>query len=319
MTGNKTQLNTIIVSGPEYCGEITTALQSESIDSIQSIHVGHDLSHSDEIVTVVVGSGIGRDSQVDLMLQARELRCDILLHVTDFEHLNRAMSTNVGGVEFIEIAGGERGRPAMLTQRTLDLTLALLACVVVLVPALLIIGPLIAPTSRGSVCFPTTVVRKHRQRFTWRKFRSMRAVRPGDEATRREIVARAIRKDIPQSVSESTKIVDNERLTAIGRFLRKTSLDKLPHLINVIQGSMSLVGPRPCLPDEYDAYNGWERNKLALKPGITGVCQLYGRSRVQFDEMVFMDNCGMLKRSVIGDLKLVAFTLPIALLGKGAE
>jgi lipopolysaccharide/colanic/teichoic acid biosynthesis glycosyltransferase len=229
------------------------------------------------------------------------------------------MSTDIGGIRFIRIRGGKIGRAALLTRRFLDVALATLAFIIVFLPGLLIVGPIIVLTSSGGVFFSTTVVGKHGQRFTWRKFRSMRLARPGEDESRRQIVAAAIRSSTAESTSGSTKVVDSDRVTKIGKVLRKTSLDELPQLLNVISGSMALVGPRPCLPFEYDEYSEWQRHRLDFKPGITGVWQVYGRSRVQFDEMVFMDICGQLNRSFLDDLKLMISTIPVALFGRGAE
>jgi lipopolysaccharide/colanic/teichoic acid biosynthesis glycosyltransferase len=114
------------------------------------------------------------------------------------------------------------------------------------------------------------------------------------------------------------KMTRDPRITRVGAFLRKTSLDELPQLFNVLNGTMSLVGPRPALPYEVNMYKPEYMGRLAAKPGITGWWQVFGRSQVGFDEIMAMDLHYVRSRSLLLDLKLIVLT-PIAILqGKGA-
>ena len=116
------------------------------------------------------------------------------------------------------------------------------------------------------------------------------------------------------------KIVNDPRVTRVGRFLRKTSLDELPQFLNVLQGNMSLVGPRPPLPYEVESYRIWHKTRLlATKPGITGLWQVEGRSRVKFDEMVRMDLKYAKTWSLWLDIKILLQTPRAALWGTGAH
>jgi lipopolysaccharide/colanic/teichoic acid biosynthesis glycosyltransferase len=121
------------------------------------------------------------------------------------------------------------------------------------------------------------------------------------------------------SQGNDTKIINEARLTAIGKFLRKTSLDELPQLFNVLKGDMSLVGPRPCLQYEYDKYQDWQKLRLSVMPGCTGLWQVFGRSKVSFSESVFMDIVYTYKHSTWLDFRLMILTIPVMLLAKGGK
>ena len=113
------------------------------------------------------------------------------------------------------------------------------------------------------------------------------------------------------------KLVADPRVTRVGRFMRRTSIDELPQFINVLRGEMSLVGPRPPIPYEVEEYSTRDQLRLYGKPGLTGTWQVYGRSRVTFHEMVEMDIDYLQKQSIWLDLKLIALTIPVMLLGRG--
>lgn len=115
----------------------------------------------------------------------------------------------------------------------------------------------------------------------------------------------------------SYKQVDDPRITRVGRFLRKTSIDELPQFLNVLRGEMTLVGPRPLLPYEVEHYSQRDRLRLRGKPGLTGTWQVYGRSRVPFQSMVEMDIAYLQQQSLRQDLKLIALTIPVMINGSG--
>jgi lipopolysaccharide/colanic/teichoic acid biosynthesis glycosyltransferase len=114
------------------------------------------------------------------------------------------------------------------------------------------------------------------------------------------------------------KMKHDPRVTRVGRFLRKTSLDELPQLINVCRGEMSLVGPRPPISSEVEKYEEWEKERLNILPGMTGLWQVYGRDKLSFEEMVKWDIYYIRNWSLWLDLKILLRTIPIVLLGKGA-
>jgi len=150
------------------------------------------------------------------------------------------------------------------------------------------------------------------------KFRSMYV--HNDEALHREAVMHYMKGSALNGHSAPGtryKLVDDPRITRVGRFIRKTSIDELPQFINVLRGEMSLVGPRPPLPYEVEHYSARDRLRLCGRPGLTGTWQVYGRSRVSFLEMVEMDIAYLQEQSILQDLKLIALTVPVMILGRG--
>lgn len=183
-------------------------------------------------------------------------------------------------------------------------------------PLMAIIATLVKATSPGPVLFRQQRVGQYGRRFTFLKFRSM--VAANDPDVHRAYVARLISGEAEAS-SRVFKITNDSRVTPLGRFLRKTSLDELPQLFNVLAGDMSLVGPRPPIPYEVECYQPWHRRRLLeVKPGITGLWQVSGRSKVGFDDMVRMDLQYARNWSIWLDLKILLQTPRVVLMGDGA-
>jgi lipopolysaccharide/colanic/teichoic acid biosynthesis glycosyltransferase len=150
------------------------------------------------------------------------------------------------------------------------------------------------------------------------KFRSMYV--NSDDSPHRDAVRLYMNGDTLNGKADAKnayKLVNDPRVTRVGCFIRKTSIDELPQFINVLRGEMTLVGPRPPLPYEVEVYSARDRLRLSGKPGLTGTWQVYGRSRVTFNEMVEMDIAYLQQQSIWQDLKLIALTLPVMLLGRG--
>lgn len=160
-------------------------------------------------------------------------------------------------------------------------------------PLLLIIAAAIKATSRGPVLFRQQRVGQYGRYFTFLKFRSMQI--NNDQSVHQEYVTKLIAneadsKPLNRNGEGVYKLTNDTRITRVGKILRRTSLDELPQFLNVLEGDMSLVGPRPPIPYELEAYQTWHRRRvLDVKPGITGLWQVTGRSRVKFDEMVRLD------------------------------
>lgn len=160
-------------------------------------------------------------------------------------------------------------------------------------PLFLAIATAVRMTSRGPVLFRQRRVGQHGNSFTFLKFRSMYV--NNDDSVHRAFVAQLIqdkgsKTGCDQGRGNVYKLTKDSRVTPLGRFLRRTSLDELPQFLNVLKGDMSLVGPRPPIPYELAAYETWHRRRLLeVKPGITGLWQVAGRSSVKFDEMVRLD------------------------------
>jgi lipopolysaccharide/colanic/teichoic acid biosynthesis glycosyltransferase len=200
-----------------------------------------------------------------------------------------------------------------------DVLLGALA-IVILSPLLLFVAALIKFGSPGPVFYATVVVGKNKRLFTWRKFRSMIVMPEAEDAQQRRDGFKAYVEGDSKSSSEDapTKLIDARRVTPVGRFIRKYSIDELPQLWNVLRGEMSLVGPRPCLPYEEEFFAGWRGRRFDVKPGLSGVWQVYGRGRAGFDESSAMDVYYVYRRSFGFDLRLILQTFGVVLTGKGA-
>jgi lipopolysaccharide/colanic/teichoic acid biosynthesis glycosyltransferase len=176
-------------------------------------------------------------------------------------------------------------------KRLMDIAGSLLALIFGL-PLFVAIAVAIKATSKGPIFFCQQRLGQYGQRFNFLKFRSMCV--NNDATIHQEYVKRFIADrsgdSKPSEEPALYKLTADPRVTRIGRFLRKTSLDEMPQFLNVLKGDMSLVGPRPPVPYEAECYHVWHRTRLlAAKPGITGLWQVAGRSRVKFDDMVRMD------------------------------
>jgi exopolysaccharide biosynthesis polyprenyl glycosylphosphotransferase len=188
----------------------------------------------------------------------------------------------------------------------------------VFLPVFAFVALVIKLTSEGPVFYRPTAVGKGGRHFKMYKFRSM--ITGASSAVHREFVTRMIRGELTQDGSGKTlKIVNDPRITWIGRILRKTSMDEIPQLLNVMKGEMSLVGPRPCLPYEYEVYKEWHKKRTAVRPGITGLWQVVGRSEVSFEDMILLDLYYIYNRSVHLDLTILFETLFVVIKRKGAH
>lgn len=183
------------------------------------------------------------------------------------------------------------------------------ALLVVAVPVLVVLVAVVRLDSAGPVVFRQRRVGRNGREFTMFKLRSMLAeaedLREGLEA-------------INEADGPLFKIADDPRVTRVGRWLRKLSLDELPQLFNVVQGQMSLVGPRPALPQEAATYDQYAAGRLSVKPGLTGPWQVSARHQSSFDDYLTLDLEYVRSRSLGGDLVLLARSVPAVLRGTGA-
>ncbi len=204
-------------------------------------------------------------------------------------------------------------------KRLIDV-LGSLSLLAILSPVLLMIAAAIKLTSRGPVLFHQKRIGEHGTPFTFLKFRSM--YMNNDASAHKEYVLQLIAGQAEKKSANGKgvfKLTNDPRITPVGRILRRSSLDELPQLINVLRGEMSLVGPRPPVPYEVEAYAVWHRRRLLeAKPGITGLWQVYGRSRVEFDDMVRLDLRYARDCSPLLDLKILLQTPRAVMSGDGA-
>jgi len=176
-------------------------------------------------------------------------------------------------------------------------------------PFLALIALAIRIDSPGPILFHQTRVGAGGRLFEIHKFRSMRE---GAEVELEQLL------ELNEADGPLFKIRDDPRLTRVGRFLRRVSLDELPQLWNVLRGEMSLVGPRPPIPSEVIDYAEWHKKRLEVRPGMTGLSQVSGRSLLSFDEMVLLDIYYIENWTLWLDFKIMLRTLPKVLRGEGA-
>jgi len=202
-------------------------------------------------------------------------------------------------------------------KRLLDLVFTILILIPLFI-VIAIIAVLIRIDSKGSIFFRQKRIGMNGVEFDLFKLRSMYV--DSDDSLHRESIKQFMNGGALNGKVNSDnlyKLVDDPRVTRVGQFIRKYSIDELPQFINVLRGEMTLVGPRPPLPYEVEEYGPHEWIRLFGKPGLTGTWQVYGRSRVPFQEMVEMDIEYLGHQSILLDLKLIALTLPVMLQGRG--
>jgi lipopolysaccharide/colanic/teichoic acid biosynthesis glycosyltransferase len=178
-----------------------------------------------------------------------------------------------------------------------------------MLPFFAVIAVLVKTTSRGPLFFKQTRCGMHSRPFTLFKFRSMV---DGADLLKRDLESRN------EATGPVFKIKADPRLTKVGRFLRRTSLDELPQLFNILRGEMSLVGPRPPVPDEVAKYEPWQRRRLSVMPGLTCTWQVSGRSQIAFEQWMRMDLDYISDWSLSKDFSLLLKTVPAVLSMRGA-
>jgi exopolysaccharide biosynthesis polyprenyl glycosylphosphotransferase len=218
----------------------------------------------------------------------------------------------VGSLPMVTLFRSPLSNGARIIKRASDLIVATLA-LTLLSPLWLLIALLIRLDSRGPVFYEQERVGMDGRIFLFYKFRSMQI--GSDDTTHREYQRAYINGRPDSNLGDDDrpvfKLRADERITRVGKLLRKTSLDELPQLFNVVRGDMSIVGPRPPIPYEVENYQLWHRKRLDMKPGITGLWQVSGRNRLPFDEMVRMDLYYIENWSLLLDIKIILQTLPV--------
>jgi exopolysaccharide biosynthesis polyprenyl glycosylphosphotransferase len=221
---------------------------------------------------------------------------------------SRLAVSSVGGVMTLTL------KPVRLTgfqavaKRTFDMVSAAIGLVIA-IPLWIGVAAAIKLSDRGPVLFRQQRVGQYGRPFWLLKFRTM--------VPEAESMVQSLR-ELNEASGPLFKLRNDPRVTRVGRWLRKWSLDELPQLVNVLKGDMSLVGPRPCLPDETRGYETWHFDRFEVRPGISGLWQVSGRSDVSFDEYVRMDLFYIENWSLAYDLYILAKTVPILFSGRGA-
>jgi exopolysaccharide biosynthesis polyprenyl glycosylphosphotransferase len=274
----------------------------DGVGTVREAVAYHDAEH------VVVAPDVADSGETLVLIRTLE---ELEVRVTVLPRLLELASTTLtaevlGGAAALDVRrlGLSRGERAV--KRILDATGAA-ALLVLLAPLAALIALAVRLTSPGPTLFRQRRIGRDGREFTMWKFRSM--VRDA-EAHKQQLRER-------NEAQGLFKIAEDPRVTPVGRILRRTSLDELPQLVNVLRGHMSLVGPRPLVPEEDSTIAGWHRRRLYMRPGMTGVWQVMGAARVPMDEMVELDNLYVLSWSPWLDLKILVRTLDVVVSRRG--
>lgn len=265
--------------------------------------------HEENISELIIADPeLSREDTATLIYQSEQEEIPYKLVADVFDLINYTTRvTHIGGTTMIESVPPPLSGTSILLKRATDLLLAI-PIAILLIPLYILISIAIVIDSGFPVLFIQTRLGKKHSKFRMIKFRSM-------------IVGAHKEKDNLGCMDKSellSKTRDDPRVTGIGRFIRKFSLDELPQLLNVLKGNMSLVGPRPHIPEEVEHYSERHLKKLEVLPGITGVCQVSGRNNLNYKEMVKLDLYYVDNWSIWMDLSILILTFPAILFRKGA-
>lgn len=263
----------------------------------------------DEVVIALPIRSFHEDaSRVAALCEEQGIILRTLSNIFDLKTARSRAEEVEGDSVITHYTGVIAGWPVVI-KRVLDFCLSLIA-LIVLSPVMLLAAALIKATSPGPVFFTQKRIGQNKRRFTIYKFRSM-AVDAEDRIRNLE--------HLNEVTGPVFKIKHDPRITPVGKFLRKTSIDELPQLFNVLNGDMSLVGPRPLPIRDYEGFNqDWHRRRFSVRPGITCLWQVKGRSSIPFEKWMELDMQYIDKWSLWLDLKILANTIPAVLKGFGA-
>ena len=261
-----------------------------------------------ERVVIAFTSEGAHEDLLDLIRQSKQLGVKVTIVPRLFEMMGDSVAVDkLQGMTVLGMRGLARTRSSLLLKRGLDVVGSVVG-LVLLSPLFVLIAIAVKLDSRGPVFFRQRRIGRGANSFPMVKFRTM-------------VVGADGMKDDLLHLNEADgplfKIFEDPRVTRVGRFLRRTNLDELPQLANVLRGEMSLVGPRPLVPDEDACVIGWHRKRLELTPGLTGPWQVLGRHSMPFEEMVKVDYHYVADWSLWNDVKLLLGTIPLVLRRSG--
>ena len=296
-------------------------LRSEIVGSLTELpELIRDLEIREVIIT---DDSLPSERLFESMMQiGRDRRVEFRFAPTLFNLLPQKTSVDqIGVLPMVRLFREPLSDFQRFVKRVSDVVFATIALVVTS-PLWLAVALLIKRDSTGPVLFRQERVGMDGRIFLCYKFRTMRA--DSDDALHRDayrenIVGREAANSGDDNAPVFGKVANDPRVTAVGQWLRRSSLDEIPQFLNVLKGDMSMVGPRPPIPYEVEEYDIWQRKRLDMKPGITGLWQVSGRSRLPFDEMVRIDLYYIENWSFWFDLKIMLMTLPAIVRGDGAR
>ena len=272
---------------------------------------------------IITDTTISSDRLFDAMMQVgRRRRVEFRFAPSLFDLLPQKTSVEqIGVLPMVRLFREPLSDLERFVKRASDIAISLFA-IIVLSPVLLAISLIVKLGSCGPVMFRQERVGMDGRIFLCYKFRTMYA--DADDQVHREAYRKNIEGDDAANIGNEAapvfgKVRDDPRVTSAGRWLRRSSLDELPQLFNVLKGDMSIVGPRPPIRYEVEDYDMWHRKRLDMKPGITGLWQVSGRNRLTFEEMVRIDLFYIENWSLWLDLKIILLTLPAVWRGDGAR
>jgi undecaprenyl-phosphate galactose phosphotransferase len=269
----------------------------------------------DEIIIAI--DNIGYEKLMSLIDRCNELEKSVKLTSELFNIVPEKIVTETySGIPVVDLSPKVNKNINYIYKRVFDYIASLIG-LIILSPVFIIISILIKLTSPGKIFFTQMRIGKDGKPFKFYKFRSMK-VNSDTDKERESFMIDFIKNNYAANLN-STKIINENNITSVGKFIRKTSLDELPQLINVLKGDMSLVGPRPCLKYEYDSYDDWHKRRHSVMPGCTGVWQVSGRSTVSFRDSVVLDLYYINNMTPWLDLQLIFKTFPVMIFGRGAK
>jgi exopolysaccharide biosynthesis polyprenyl glycosylphosphotransferase len=224
---------------------------------------------------------------------------------------SKIQTENFYGISVMDVTIHKHVKYYNTLKRLIDIGIAV-AALIILSPLILTIAIIIKLSSKGPIIYSQKRVGLHGRLFNFYKFRSM-YTNDGEDEKRKAMMLEFMVNN------KACKIIDENRITAVGRLIRKTSLDELPQLYNVIRGDMSIVGPRPCLWYEFEHYADWQKRRANAIPGCTGIWQVSGRSNVSFNDSIILDLYYLMKMSPVYDIKLILKTIPVMLFSRGGK
>lgn len=337
----KQQFNTnVLIIGDGTTGKLlATKLLFENPEGINILGfvVNHEIKEKELNGIEVLGTidnlnEIKRQFEVDeIIIAIDDIKYDRLLEILDlcntlnvtvkltselFDIVTEKVSTEkYAGIPVLNVSPHYSNNLSFRLKRIVDIILSSVG-LLLLSPIFLIVAILVKLSSEGPIFYKQLRVGKNGKVFNFYKFRSMTSDESGEEARRLQMID-FIRNNNSDGVD--TKIVNANRITWIGNIIRRLSIDELPQLINVIRGEMSLVGPRPSLPYEFDNFDTWQKRRVSVLPGCTGVWQVWGRSSVSFRDSVVLDLYYVNNMSPWLDIQLILKTIPVMLFSKGGK